>query len=136
MCAPDRRIKKFAEAICETNRYSVLTRWAHRDAVLEIFESRLRIVVDEQVVAEHKRCTGKHPTMLDVRHAIELLALKHRSVERAEIIAQSRLPALLLALRDRLLEHDRARAGRAFVAVLQLLLAHSARSSASASRRH
>ena len=33
-----------------------------------------------------KRCTGKHQTMLDVRHAIELLALKHRSVERAEII--------------------------------------------------
>ena len=102
------RINKFAEAICETNRYSVPTRWAHRDAVLEIFESRLRIVVDEQVVAEHKRCTGKHQTMLDVRHAIELLALKHRSVERAEIIAQSRLPAPLLALRDRLLEHDRA----------------------------
>jgi len=119
------RINKFAEAICETNRYSVPTRWAHRDAVLEIFESRLRIVVDEQVVAEHKRCTGKHQTMLDVRHAIELLAFKHRSVERAEIIAQSRLPAPLLALRDRLLEHDRVRAGRAFVAVLQLLLTYS-----------
>jgi transposase len=116
------RINKFAEAICETNRYSVPTQWAHRDAVLEIFEDRLRIVVDDQVVAEHKRCTGKHQTMLDVRHAIELLAFKHRSVERAEIIAQSRLPAPLLALRDRLLEHDRARAGRAFVAVLRLLL--------------
>lgn len=118
------RINKFAEAICDTNRYSVPTRWAHHDAVLEIFENQLRIVVDDQLVAEHKRCTGKHQTMLDVRHAIELLAFKHRSVERAEIIAQSRLPAPLLALRDRLLEHDRARAGRAFVAVLQLLLAY------------
>ena len=119
------RINKFAEAICETNRYSVPTRWAHRDAVLEIFENQLRIVVDDQVVAEHKRCTGKHQTMLDVRHAIELLAFKHRSVERAEIIAQSRLPAPLLALRDRLIEHDRSRAGRAFVAVLRLLLTYS-----------
>jgi hypothetical protein len=53
--------------------------------------------------------------------AIGLLAL-HRSVERAEIIAQSRLPAPLLALRDPLWEHDRAGAGRAFVAVLRLLL--------------
>ena len=119
------QINKFAEVICDTNRYSVETRWAHRSAVLEIFEDRLRIVVDDQVVAEHKRCTGKHQTMLDVRHAIELLAFKHRSVERAEIIAQSRLPAPLLALRDRLLGHDRARAGRAFVAVLRLLLTYS-----------
>jgi transposase len=119
------QINKFAEATCDTNRYSVPTQWAHRSAVLEVFEDRLRIIVDDQVIAEHKRCTGKHQTMLDVRHAIELLAFKHRSVERAEIIAQSRLPAPLLALRDRLLEHDRARAGRAFVAVLRLLLTYS-----------
>jgi len=116
------RINKFAEVLCETNRYSAPTQWTHRDAVVEIFENRLRIIVESQVVAEHQRCTGKHQTMLDVRHAIELLAFKHRSVERAAIIAQSRLPAPLLALRDRLLEHDRARAGRAFVAVLRLLL--------------
>jgi transposase len=120
------RINKFAEAICETNRYSVPTQWAHRDAVLEIYENRLRIIVDDQVVAEHQRCSGKHQTMLDVRHAIELLAFKHRSVERAEIIAHSRLPAPLLALRDRLLEQDRAKAGRAFVTVLRLLLTSSA----------
>ncbi len=119
------RINKFAEVICDTNRYSVPSRWAHRNAVLEIFENRLRIVVDDQLVAEHQRCTGKHQTMLDVRHAIELLAFKHRSIERAEIIAQSRLPAPLLALRDRLLAEDRARAGRAFVAVLRLLLTYS-----------
>lgn len=120
------RINKFAEAMCDTNRYSVPSQWAHRTAVLELFENHLRIVVDDQMVAEHKRCTGKYQTMLDVRHALELLAFKHRSIERAEIIAQSRLPAPLLALRDRLLEHDRARAGRAFVAVLRLLLTYSA----------
>jgi len=118
------RINKFAEAICDTNRYSVPTQWAHRDAVLELFEERMRIIIGDQVVAEHKRCTGKHQTMLDVRHAIELLAYKHRSVERAEIIAHSQLPAPLLALRDRLLAHDRARAGRSFVAVLRLLLTY------------
>lgn len=75
------QINKFAEAISETNRYSVLTQWAHRSAVLEIFEERLRIiVVDDQVVAEHKRCTSKHQTMLDVRHAVELLAFGWRSL--------------------------------------------------------
>lgn len=120
------RINKFAEVVCETNRYSVPSRWAHRDAVLELYEDRLRIIVDDQVVAEPARCPGRHQTMLDVRHAIELLALKHRSVERAEIIAQGRLPAPLLAFRDRLLAEDRAHAGRAFVAVLRLLLAYPA----------
>jgi hypothetical protein len=62
----------------------VPTQWAHRDAVLELFEERVRVIIGEQLVAEHKRCTGKHQTMLDVRHAIELLAYKHRSIERAE----------------------------------------------------
>lgn len=117
------RINKFAEVICETNRYSVPSHFAHRDAIIELFEDRLRIVVDDQVVADHRRCTGRNEKMLDVRHALDLLAFKHRSVERAEIIAD--LPAPLVALRDRLLADDRSQAGRKFVAVLRLLQTYS-----------
>jgi transposase len=119
------RINKFAEIICETNRYSVPTRWAHRDAVIELFEDRLRIIVGDQCVAEHRRCPGRNQTMLDVRHAVDLLDFKHRSVERAEIIAEGRLPAPLLALRKRLYAEDPRRAGRSFVAVLRLLETYS-----------
>ncbi len=119
------RINKFAEVLCDTNRYSVPTRWAFRDAVIELLETRLRIIVDDKCVAEHPRCPGRNQTMLDVRHALDLLDLKHRSVERAEIIAEGRLPAPLLALRKRLFDQDRQHAGRSFVAVLRLLETYS-----------
>jgi len=118
-------INKFAEVLCDTNRYSVPSRWAHRDAVIELFEERLRIIVGDQCVAEHHRCPGRNQTMLDVRHALDLLEFKHRSVERAEIIADGRLPAALLALRKRLFAEDPQHAGRAFVAVLRLLETYS-----------
>lgn len=119
------RINKFAEVICETNRYSVPSRWAHRDAIIELFENRLRFIVEDQCVAEFPRCPGRNQRMLDVRHALDLLEFKHRSVERAEIIAESRLPAPFMVLHERLFAEDRRHAGRAFVAVLRLLQTYS-----------
>jgi transposase len=119
------RVNKFAEVIFETNRYSVPSRWALRDAVVEVFDERLRIIVGDECVAEHQRCSGRNQTMLDVRHAIDLLAYKHRSVEHAEIIANGRLPASLLTLRERLFAEDREYAGRRFVTVLSLLEMYS-----------
>jgi hypothetical protein len=56
-----------------------------------------------------------------VRHALDLLAFKHRSIEHAEIIAHGRLPAPLLTLRERLYAEDREYAGCRFVTVLSLL---------------
>src|SRR5664279_5554788 len=115
------RANKFAEVIVQTNRYSVPSRWAHHDAIVEIFDEQLRIIVGDQCVAEHRRCPGRNQTMLDVRHALDLLAFKHRSVEHAEIIAHGRLPAPFLTLRDRLYAEDRTYAGRRLVTVLSLL---------------
>jgi transposase len=119
------RVNKFAEVIYETNRYSVPSRWAHRDAIVEVFDERLRIIVGDQCVAEHRRCPGRNQTMLDVRHSLDLLAFKHRSVEHAEIIVEGRLPVQFLELRERLFAEDRLQAGRRFVAVLRLLEAYS-----------
>ncbi len=115
------RANKFAEVIFETNRYFVPSRWAQHDAIVEVFDQQLRIIVGDQCVAEHRRCPGRNQTMLDVRHAVDLLAFMHRSVEHAEIIAHGRLPAPFLTLRDRLYAEDRAYAGRRFVTVLSLL---------------
>jgi transposase len=119
------RINKFAEVIYETNRYSVPSRWALRDAIIEVFDERLRIIVGDQCVAEHRRCLGRNQTMLDVRHSLDLLAFKHRSVEHAEIIVEGRLPVQFLELRERLFAEDRLHAGRRFVAVLRLLETYS-----------
>jgi transposase len=54
------RINKFAEATYKTNRYSVPSKYAHRDAIIEIYHDRIRIVVDTNLVAEHERTFGKH----------------------------------------------------------------------------
>jgi hypothetical protein len=65
------RVNKFAEVIYETNRYSGPSRWAHRDAIVEVFDERLRIIVGDQCVAEHRRCPGRNQTMPDVRHSLD-----------------------------------------------------------------
>lgn len=58
------RINKVSEVCFERNWYSVPTRWAHRDAVVEVYERRLRIVVGTDVVAEHRRgfAVGNSPS--------------------------------------------------------------------------
>jgi len=47
------RVNKFAEVCFERNWYSVPTRWAHRDAVIEVYERRLRIVIGADVGLSH-----------------------------------------------------------------------------------
>jgi hypothetical protein len=49
------RINKFFEVTYKTNRYSVPSKFAHRDAVIEIFHDRIRVVVEGVLVAEPER---------------------------------------------------------------------------------
>jgi len=49
------RINEFSEVCFERNWYSVPTGWAHRKAVIEVYERDLRIVVEAEVVAQHRR---------------------------------------------------------------------------------
>lgn len=120
------RVNKFAEVIYETNRYSVPTRYAYRDATIEVYDDRLRIVVDDVGVAEHGRAAGKHGSVLDPRHYLELLKHKHRAAERATVFADGRLPESLILLRERYRERDRAAASKAWMQVVGLLERHSA----------
>ena len=95
------RVNKFSEVCFERDWYSVPTRWAHRNAVIEVYEQRLRIVVDTEVVAEHQRGKGKGDRFLDPRHYVELLAHKHRAAENALVLSDGRIPDVLRALFDR-----------------------------------
>lgn len=119
------RINKFAEVTVSGNRYSVPVRYAYRDALVELYENRLRIVVDGEPVAEHGRAHGKQQTVIDPLHYIELIAQKHRSATRALAFAHERLPAPLLRLRDRLLEQQGPSATKTWTAILRLALGSS-----------
>ncbi len=119
-------INKFSEITLDTNRYSVPTQYAHRSAFVEVYDSRLRIIVDDAVVAEHLRAPGRGEMHLDPRHFVDLLAHKHRASHSAAALADGRLPEAFLTLRDRYLRRSHGHASKAWTTVLLLLKEHSA----------
>jgi hypothetical protein len=75
-------VNKFSEITIDTNRYSVPTEYAHRPALVEIYDTYLRVIVDDKAVAEHKRSMGRNQLNLDPPHSLDLLAhsIAHRSM--------------------------------------------------------
>ncbi len=95
------RVNKFAEVCFERNWYSVPTQYAYRDAVIEVYEFRLRIVIGDEAVAEHRRGFGSHERFLDPVHYVGLLAHKHRAAENALVLSDGRIPTVLHQLFER-----------------------------------
>jgi transposase len=118
------RINKFGEITYKTNRYSVPTHYAHRDAVIEIFHDRIRVLVDNIEIAEHERSFGRNEAILDPVHFIDLLSFKHRAVVRAEVFRQRSFNAVLRKLLNGYVENDPVTAGRRFMRVISLLEKH------------
>ncbi len=115
------RINKFSEATHKTNRYSVPTAYAHRDAVVECYADRVKIVVETDIVADHPRSFEKHESILAPLHFIDLLSIKHRAVEHAAVFVHERFPEPLKVLLRRYVENDRCNAGKRFMRVMSLL---------------
>lgn len=115
------RVNKFSEICFERDWYSVPTRWAHRNAVIEVYEQRLHIVVDTEVVAEHQRGAGKGDRFLDPRHYVELLAHKHRAAESALVLSDGRIPNVLRDLFNRYCQSDPRTATKRWTQVLSPL---------------
>jgi transposase len=116
------RVNKFQEVTAETNHYSVPSRYVGRDAIVEIYENSVAVVIGGQRVAEHRRGRKKSEFILDPMHYIDVIAHKHRSATRALAFAEERLPRPLIVLRDRLLERDGPTATKTWMTVLQLAL--------------
>jgi transposase len=114
-------INKFAEVCFERNWYSVHTCYAHRPAIVEVYEDRLRIIVGTTVVAEHQRAVGHGQRILDPRHYVELLKRKHRAAASAEVLADGRIPAELRELFEHYCQTDQASATKKWTQVLALL---------------
>lgn len=120
------RINKFAEATYKTNRYSVPTRCAHQDAIIEVFHDRVRILVHGSVfAAEHKRLFGKREASLDPRHFIHLLSSKERAVLHAEVFHCKTFNKSLRELLNAYAQDDPEKAGKRFMRVISLLEQYS-----------
>jgi len=115
------RINKFSEICFERNWYSVPTRYAHRDAVVEVYENHLRVIVENDCVAEHRRGFAAHERFLDPRHYVTLLQHKHRAAESALVLADGRIPTVLRELFERYREAEPNSATKRWTEVLALL---------------
>jgi transposase len=115
------KINKFAEVCFERNSYSVPTQYALRDAVIEAYDERLRIIVRDEVVAQHPRGFGVNERYLDLVHYVGLLQQKHRAAETALVLADGRIPQVLHELFARYREDNNGTATRRWTQVLALL---------------
>jgi transposase len=114
-------INKFAEVQFEANRYSVPTEFAHRNACIEVYEDKIRVIVADAVVAEHQRSFGRDQEFLDIRHYLDVLKHKHRAAETAAVLSDGRIPSELRALFERYRVANPRSATKEWTKVLALL---------------
>lgn len=118
-------VNKFAEITHRTNRYSVPSRFAHREAIVETYAETIRIIIDDEAAAVHERSFARHDAVLDPLHFVDQLRFKHRAVERAEVFATDRFPTELRELLRIYVDEDRDTAGKQFIRVIELMRTHS-----------
>lgn len=98
------------------NRYSVPAEWSNRVVSLRITACRLRIVAENQIVAEHARCYGRDQLICDPWHYLPILEKKPGALRHGAPFQQWDLPAPIRIVRDRILKQDKG--DRAFVELL------------------
>lgn len=98
------------------NRYSVPAEWSNRVVSLRITADRLRIVAENQIVAEHARCYGRDQLICDPWHYLPILEKKPGALRHGAPFQQWDLPAPIRIVRDRILRQDKG--DRAFVELL------------------
>jgi hypothetical protein len=116
------KINKYSEISFERNWYSVPTQYAFRDAIVEVYEDRLHIIVENERIAQHPRGFGSNERYLDLVHYVDLLQHKHRSAATALVLADGRVPDVLHELFARYRQQNDATATRRWTKVLALLV--------------
>jgi hypothetical protein len=89
--------------------------------VIEVYEQHLRVIVEADVVAEHRRGFGTGERFLDPRHYVQLLAHKHRAAESALVLSDGRIPDVLRELFERYRISNPNSATKRWTEVLALL---------------
>ncbi len=115
------RITRFAEVICETNRYSVPSKFAYRAAAVATCDDRIVVIVDGIVAAEHRRASGKHKAILDLVHFIDSISFLRYGVVLAEVLRRRRFYRSLQSLLNGYVDRNPATASKRFMLVVSLL---------------
>lgn len=107
------------------NDYSVPTKYAHRNVTIIGSISRVRIVADNHVIAEHLRDWDKENIHYDPLHYLALLERKPNSLDFGKPFEEWKLPNGFQVLRRRLESECGKEGRREFIKILRLLEKHS-----------
>ncbi len=119
-----KRISPTCLVTFERNRYSVPSSFANRPVSLHVYPDRLKVVAENQVIAEHSRLFNRHhlkgATVYDWRHYLSVLQRKPGALRNGVPFAE--LPDAFKTLQKILLK--RAGGDREMADVLALVLLH------------
>jgi transposase len=98
------------------NRYSVPAEWANRVVSVRLTADRLRMVVEDRLIAEHPRRFGRDQLICNPWHYLPILEKKPGALRHGAPFQQWELPTSIRVVRDRILKQDQG--DRAFVELL------------------
>ena len=102
----------------DRNRYSVPATFAGRAVSVRSTATRLRIVADGAVIAEHARRFGRDQLICDPWHYLPILERKPRALRNGAPFLDWDLPIPIRLVRDRILKQPKG--DRAFVELLMM----------------
>ncbi len=105
----------------DRNSYSVPVRYAHRPVTVVAGIDEVRLVVDNHLVARHRRDWGKEHTQYDPIHYLALLERKPGALDFARPLDGWNLPGCFDLLRRRLEVQLGHKGTREYIKVLRLL---------------
>jgi transposase len=108
----------------DRNQYSVPTQYAHRDVTVVAGIDELRIIVDDRLIARHRRCWDRDQTCYEPVHYLALLERKPGGFDFARPLDRWGLPVAFGILRRQLEADLGPRGTREFIKVLRLLERH------------
>ena len=100
----------------DRNRYSVPAKWANQVVSVRLSADRIRIVANEEVLADHPRCFGRGQLICDPWHYLPVIEKKPGALRHGAPFVQWELPVPIQVVRDRILKQDKG--DRAFVDLL------------------
>jgi len=106
----------------DRNDYSVPTEYAHHPVTAIGTVEEVRLVVNDHLVASHRRCWEKHKTLFDPIHYLALLERKPGGFDYSRPLEKWKLPSCFDLLRRRLeSDLDGSLGIREYIKVLRLL---------------
>lgn len=111
-------VSKLSTVPFETNQYSVPSRYVGQAAWVKGFVDRVIVVAQNEVIAEHRRCTEREQMVLELDHYLEVLLQKPRAVRDARAMQGERVPDVARRIHARMRERQDAQGDRLFVRFL------------------